>query len=66
MPGKKLAAKILEVLSELMTLEELAYKKCESYQGRFKDTALQKQCKDLAHNHKARFDALYAYLNLHE
>lgn len=67
MPAKpKLAAKNLEVLSELMMIEELAYKKCDIYSKQFKDRALQKQCVDLANNHKARFQALYSYLNSHE
>ena len=66
MAGKKLAAKNLEVLSELMMLEELAYKKCDIYSKQFKDKALQKQCTDLANNHKSRFTALYTYLNSHE
>ena len=67
MPTKpKLAAKNLEVLSELMMIEELAYKKCDIYAKQFKDTALQRQCADLAHNHKARFDSLFNYLNSHE
>ena len=66
MANKKLAAKNLEILSELMFLEELAYKKCEVYQKQFKDGALQKQCQDLAGNHKARFDALHTYLDSHE
>lgn len=66
MANKKLAAKNLEVLSELMMIEELAYKKCDVYSGQFKDTALQQQCIDLADNHRARFGALYKYLNSHE
>lgn len=66
MANKKLAAKNLEVLSELMMIEELAYKKCDIYSGQFKDSALRQQCMDLADNHKARFDALYGYLNTHD
>ncbi|GHV01332.1 hypothetical protein FACS1894211_10830 [Clostridia bacterium] len=65
MPKPKLAAKNLEVLSELMLIEELAYKKCDLYSRSFKDDALQTQCKDLAQNHKARFNALHDYLNSH-
>ena len=67
MPSKpKLASKNLEVLSELMFLEELAHKKCDIYSRQFKDKSLQKQCADLASNHKSRFTALYTYLNSHE
>ncbi len=67
MPTKpKLAAKNLEVLSELMLIEELAYKKCELYSGQFKDAALKKQCTDLANSHRTRFTSLYNYLNTHE
>ena len=62
---KKIAAKNLEVLSELMMIEELAYKKCDLYSRVFKDAALQTQCKDLAANHKARFNAMHEYLNSH-
>ena len=66
MPAKpKIAAKNLEALSELMLVEELAYKKCDMYSRAFRDTALQKQCCDLAENHKARFNALHEYLNSH-
>ena len=66
MPLKpKIAAKNLEVLSELMLIEELAYKKCDLYSRVFKDGALQTQCRDLAENHKARFNALHEYLNSH-
>ena len=61
----KLASKNLEVLSELMLFEELAYKKCDVYSKQFKDASLQTQCADLAKNHKARFTALYDYLNSH-
>jgi len=64
--SKKLAAKNLEVLSELMMIEELAYKKCDIYSKQFEDAALQQQCEDLANNHKSRFNALYSYLNSHE
>ena len=67
MPSKpKLASKNLEVLSELMMIEELAYKKCDIYSKQFKDKSLQKQCTDLANNHKSRFQSLYTYLNSHE
>ena len=67
MPTKpKLAAKNLEVLSELMLIEELAYKKCDLYSKQFKDSALQSQCTELANNHKARFTSLYNYLNSHD
>ena len=62
----KLAAKNLEILSELMYIEELACKKCETYSRQLKDAALSGQCLDLAANHKARFRALYNYLNSHE
>ena len=66
MSNKKLAAKNLEALSELMYIEELAYKKADVYSGLFKDAALQRQCRDLADSHRSRFDALYSYLNSHE
>ena len=62
MATKKLDAKNLEVLSELMLVEELAHKKSDAYSKMFKDEQLQKQCKYLAAQHKARFDALYDYV----
>ena len=63
---KKLDAKNLEVLSELMLAEELAHKKSDAYSKVFRDEQLQKQCRHLAAHHKARFNSLYDYLNSHQ
>lgn len=62
---KKLSSKNLEVLSELMMLEELAYKKTSQYEKQFKDQDLKDQCKTLAENHKNRYTALNDYLASH-
>lgn len=66
MPKPKLTTKNLEILSELMLVEELAYKKCNAYSKTLKDSALTECCDTIAQNHKARFTALYDYLNSHE
>lgn len=66
MPKPQINSKNLEILSELMMLEELAYKKNAQYSKSFKDAQLQETCKTLAANHKARYTALYDYLNSHE
>lgn len=66
MPKPQIDSKNLEILSELMMLEELAYKKHSQYAKTFKDTQLKETCQTLANNHKARYTALYDYLNTHE
>ncbi|HEY8443980.1 MAG TPA: hypothetical protein VIL24_04200 [Clostridia bacterium] len=63
--GKKLTSKDLEVLSEMMLLEDLAYKKATEYKTKFKDQALKDQCDVLAENHKNRFTRLNDYLSSH-
>ncbi len=62
----QITAKNLEILSELMLIEELAYKKCETYASMFSDKELGNTCKTLAKNHRARFTSLFDYLNNHE
>jgi hypothetical protein len=62
---KKLTSKNLEVLSELMLLEELAYKKTSQCESQLKDQQLKDQCKTLAENHKNRYTALNDYLSSH-
>ena len=68
--GKPMAAQIttknLTVLSELMTIEELNYKKSLSYASQTDDPALKTKFNSIASNHKKRFDALLSYLNSHE
>ncbi|HEY8389849.1 MAG TPA: hypothetical protein VIL26_02680 [Clostridia bacterium] len=62
---KKLTSKDLEILSEMMLLEELAYKKSSLYEKQFKEQELKDQCKVLAENHKSRYTALNDYLASH-
>jgi hypothetical protein len=62
----QIAAKNLEVLSELMIIEELAYKKCASYAGSLKDPELKSTCRTIAENHRNRFMNMLDYLNTHE
>jgi len=52
-------------LSELMLLEELAYKKTSQCESQLKDQQLKDQCKTLAENHKNRYTALNDYLSSH-
>jgi len=66
MAKPKLTAKNLEILSELMLVEELAYKKCSIYAKSLKDPLLQNECTTIAENHRSRFTALFDYLNSHE
>lgn len=61
--SQQLTSKDLEIVSEMMLLEELGYKKHTSCAKLLKDTELQEQCKQLAANHKQRFTALNDYLN---
>lgn len=65
MAGKKITAKNLEILSELMLIEELACKKCETYAPILGDGELSEQCRTLAGAHRERFEKLYNYLNTH-
>jgi len=66
MPKPQITAKNLEVLSELMIVEELAYKKCAMYANSLKDPELQSTCRTIAENHRNRFQNMLDYLNSHE
>ena len=61
----QITSKNLQILSEQMIQEELAYKKCKFYQSCFADSALKNMCCDLATHHKMHFNALMQYLNSH-
>ncbi|HEY8423185.1 MAG TPA: hypothetical protein VIL23_00270 [Clostridia bacterium] len=65
MANKKLTTKDLEALSELMLLEDLAYKKANEYKSKFKDQELKDQCEALAQSHKNKFTRLNDYLSSH-
>ncbi|MDR3318891.1 MAG: hypothetical protein LBS99_05570 [Clostridiales bacterium] len=66
MAKPQITSKNLEVLSELMLMEELAYKKCANYASALKDPQLQSACRTIAENHRARFSSMFDYLNSHE
>ncbi|NLC17312.1 MAG: hypothetical protein GX756_05475 [Clostridiales bacterium] len=63
--SKKLTTKNLEILTEMMMLEELAYKKATEYKSKFKDQQLKDQFNVLAQNHKSRYTKLNDYLAIH-
>ncbi len=58
-----ITTKTLGQLNELMNSENLAYKKCCNYVFYCNDEVLKKKIGAYANNHKARFEALYSYLN---
>lgn len=59
----KITTKTLQQLNELMQSENLAYKKCCNYVFFCSDEVLKEKIGRYANNHKARFEALYEYLN---
>lgn len=61
-----IAVKNLQGLTELMQLEQLAYKKYSTYSKSLKDPDLKEMCLTNAESHKLRFDAMYDYLEMHE
>lgn len=63
--SKKLTTKNLEILTEMMMLEGLAYKKANQCKSKFKDQELKDQFEVLAQNHKSRFTKLNDYLSSH-
>jgi hypothetical protein len=63
--SKKLTTKNLEILTEMMMLEDLAYKKATEYKSKFKDQQLKDQFNVLAQNHKSRYTKLNDYLASH-
>lgn len=62
----KMTTKTLQQLTELLGSEELAYKKCCNYVEDCTDPVLKAKIGKYANNHKARFEALYNYLNNNE
>lgn len=61
-----ITSKNLTILSELMTVEELNYKKSLAYASGVTDEQLKSRFNTVASNHKKRFDAMLSYLNSHE
>lgn len=64
--NNKMTTKTLQELSELLNSEELAYKKCCNYVATCQDPVLKTKMGQYANRHKARFEALFNYLNTHE
>lgn len=57
-----LTAKDLDVLSHLLTGEEMACKKAKLYANTLTDQALAQEMENVSHAHAQRFAALYALL----
>ncbi len=58
-----LTAKDLDVLSHILTGEEIACKKAKVYANTLTDAALAEEMGRIAEAHAQRFSALYAVLN---
>ena len=56
-------AKDLDVLSQILTGEEMACKKARIYANTLTDAALAQEMEKIAHAHAERFSALYTMLN---
>ena len=59
----QLTQKDLGVLSDLLTYEQWAGKKCCMYAQTLTDPALQGLCKSMEENHKRNYNDLYNFLN---
>ncbi len=59
----KMTAKDLDVLTHVLTGEEMACKKARIYSNTLTDTALAEEMERIACAHEKRFTALYAILN---
>ncbi len=57
-----LTAKDLDVLSHILTGEEMACKKARIYANTLTDTALAQQMDEVARRHEERFSALFQML----
>ena len=57
-----LTAKDLDVLSHILTGEEMACKKARIYANTLTDTALAQEMEQIAGAHAQRFSALYALM----
>ena len=57
-----LTAKDLDVLTHVLTAEEMACKKARIYAGTLTDAALAQEMAAIAEAHAERFNALYALL----
>lgn len=58
----KLTAKDLNVISDLLTAEELAFKKASIYSKTLTDPVTSQTMSEIASCHAQRFNALYAVL----
>ena len=58
-----LTAKDLDVLTQILTGEEMACKKARVYANTLTDAALAQEMEQIACAHAQRFSALYAILN---
>lgn len=58
----ELTAKDLDVLTQILTGEEMACKKAKIYANTLTDAALAQEMEQIAHAHAQRFTALYALL----
>lgn len=56
-------AKDLDVLSQILTGEEMACKKARIYANTLTDAALAQEMEKIAYAHAQRFSALYTMLN---
>lgn len=64
MPSKvSLTQKDLGLLTDLLTYEQWAAKKCQMYGQSLTDPAIQGMCKTLEENHTKNFNELYNFLN---
>lgn len=63
MPNNSLSSKDLSSISDLLTYEFSACKKCADYAQSFSDVELQKFAGKLSENHYKRFSAILAFLN---
>jgi hypothetical protein len=59
-----LTQKDLGLLSDLLTYEQWAVKKCRMYGQTLTDPALQGLCRSLEERHSKNFNELYNYLNV--
>ena len=57
-----LTTKELSLISDLLVMEETAFKKAKLYSRTLTDPEISKKLKEIADGHKKRFDALFSLL----
>ena len=62
MPKDSFTTKDLMVLHELLTGEELMFKKCSAYAAQATDSKLRTMFNGYAQGHKKRFNTLFSHL----